>query len=335
MRSRRSCRVFRLRREHLRRARASAARLIGAAALALIVAGWGRAMEQNSDGNANPTRLKPSSWRDDQLTIANLGHAALLMDYFGVRVISDPSLFERVGLAVGPLLTIGPGRYTAPPLAPSELQAVDVILITHAHMDHLDLPSLKTLPKKAVVVACDRCKELIAPLGFADVRELKWGEHTEINGLTITAMGAAHWGKRWPWGTDYGFNSYVLEKNGHRMLLACDSASTGLFGSLRANPPEVAAFSIGAYNPFIWNHANPEQVWEMFRQSGAQYLVPIHWGTFKLSREPMEEPLRRLIAAARADADRIVMRQIGLAWTLPPAAATRAQAAPTPGASAP
>ncbi len=335
MRSRRSCRAFPPRREHSRRARASAAGLIAAAALALIVAGSGRALAQNLDGNGNPARLEPSSWRDDQLTIANLGHATLLMDYFGVRVISDPSLFERVGLALGPLFTIGPGRHTAPPLAPSDLQSVDVILITHAHMDHLDLPSLKTLPKNAVVVACDRCKELIAPLGFADVRELKWGEHTEINGLTITAMGAAHWGKRWPWGIDYGFNSYVLEKNGHRMLLACDSARTGLFGRLHTNPPEVAAFSIGAYNPFIWNHANPEQVWEMFRESGAQYLVPIHWGTFKLSREPMEEPLQRLIAAAGADADRIVMRQIGLAWTPPQAADRRAQAAATPGASAP
>ncbi len=294
-------------------------------------------MAQGTDGrpraDSQAPRLDLSAWRDDALTIANLGHATLLMDYFGVRVISDPSLFQHVGLAIGPLVTIGPGRFTAPPLEPSGLRSVQVILITHAHMDHLDIPSLKAMGKDAVVVACARCAPLIEPLGFRDVRELKWGEKTEVRGLTITAMGAEHWGRRWPpFGTDYGFNSYVLEKDGHRMLLACDSALTGLFAELRANPPEVAAFSIGAYNPFIWNHANPEQVWQMFQQTGARYLIPIHWGTFKLSREPMEEPLQRLIAAAGVDADRIVIKQIGVAWTLPEESAQPAEA-PMPRAS--
>ena len=294
-----------------------------------------KALAQNVDRSANAARLDPSSWRGDALTLANLGHATLLMNYFGVRVISDPSLFEHVGLAVGPLFTLGPERHTPPPLSPAELQSVDVILITHAHMDHLDIPSLKTMPKRAVVVACDRCSGLIAPLGFTDVRELKWGEHTEINGLTVTAMGANHWGRRWPWGGDYGFNSYVLEKDGHRMLLACDSAYTGLFAGIRNNPPQVAAFSIGAYDPWIRMHANPEQVWSMFLQTGARYLVPIHWGTFRLSREPMDQPLQRLIAAAGPDAGRIMMRQIGAAWTMPPQPAAQMRTVSAPGATVP
>ena len=154
-------------------------------------------------------------------------------------------------------------------------------------------------------------------LGYSDVRELRWGEQTMVNGLVITAMGANHWGKRWPWGRAYGFNSYVLEKDGRRMLLACDSATTDLFKPLQANPPEVTAFSIGAYDPWIWNHADPEQVWTMFLQMGARYLVPIHWGTFRLSKEPMDEPLRRLIAAAGPESNRIVLRTIGAAWQLP------------------
>ena len=300
------------------RRRASLLRLIAVVSLGtIILMGSRRALAQNVDQSANPARLDPSSWRAGSLTIANLGHATLLMDYFGVRVITDPSLFEHVGLAFGPLFTIGPERHVAAPLSPAELQSVDLILITHAHMDHLDIPSLRTMPKKAVVVACHLCSSLIAPLGFADVRELKWGEQTEIGGLRITAMGARHWGRRWPWSADYGFNSYLLEKDGHRMLLACDSAYTDLFASLRANPPEVAAFSIGAYDPWIWNHANPEEVWSMFQQTGARYLVPIHWGTFRLSREPMEEPLKRLIAAAGSEAGRVVMRQIALPWTVP------------------
>jgi L-ascorbate metabolism protein UlaG (beta-lactamase superfamily) len=118
----------------------------------------------------------------------------------------------------------------------------------------------------------------------------------------------------------------VLEKDGRRILLACDSAETDLFASVASNPPDVAIFSIGAYDPWINNHANPEQVWAMFRQTGARYLIPVHWGTFKLSNEPMEEPLQRLIAAAGVEQGRIVLRQIGGTWTLPAAAEARATA---------
>jgi L-ascorbate metabolism protein UlaG (beta-lactamase superfamily) len=102
------------------------------------------------------------------------------------------------------------------------------------------------------------------------------------------------------------------------MLLACDSANTDLFAALATNPPDLAAFSIAAYDPWIWNHANPEQVWRMFEQTHARYLIPIHWGTFRLSLEPMDEPMRRLVDAAGGASGRIVMRQIGVPWSLPP-----------------
>jgi len=273
-----------------------------------------------------PPTMKPNpvSWPQDRITVSNLGHATLLMNFLGVRAITDPSLFDRVGLAVDSIFTIGPKRMSPPPLAPSDLQDVQLILITHAHMDHLDVPSLEALPKTATVVGCDKCSRIIAPLGFTDVRELKWGESTEFAGLKITAMGARHWGKRWPpYGMNYGFDSFVLEKDGHRMLLACDSAYTDLFGAVASNPPEVAVFSISAYDPWIWNHANPEQVWSMFQQTGATYLLPIHWGTFRLGKEPMDEPMSRLIKAAGSDSDRIVLREIGGTWTLPESARVR------------
>ncbi|HEY6419121.1 MAG TPA: MBL fold metallo-hydrolase [Candidatus Binataceae bacterium] len=290
--------------------------------------------EMEANGTSPGGRIDPASWPNGALTIANLGHATVLMNFRGVRLISDPSLFSRVGLAIDSIATIGPRRVTAPPLSPAELQALDLILITHAHMDHLDLPSLRALPKNVVVVACEGCSRLIAPLGYADVRELKWGEETVVKGLKIRAMGANHWGKRWPpMGADYGFDSYVLEKDGVRVLLACDSAITDLFAAVAANPPEVAVFSIGAYDPWIRNHANPEQVWEMFKQTGARYLVPIHWGTFRLSKEPMDEPLKRLIAAAGDQSDRIVLREIGGTWTLPESERASAAAKPAPRAA--
>jgi L-ascorbate metabolism protein UlaG (beta-lactamase superfamily) len=252
--------------------------------------------------------------------IANLGHATLLMNFFGVRLISDPTIFNRIGPALGSIVTIGPHRLVAPPLRPHELGPLDLILITHAHMDHLDLPSLEALPKSAAVITCTGCADLIRPLGFHDVRELRWGESTEVDGLIITAMGARHWGRRWPpYGRNYGFNSYILAKSGHSMLLACDTAFTDLFAPLNAHPPDIAAFSIGGYDPWIWNHADPEQVWRMFEDTSARYFVPIHWGTFRLSKEPTGEPLRRLIRNAGAESSRIVLREIGATWTLPEA----------------
>jgi L-ascorbate metabolism protein UlaG (beta-lactamase superfamily) len=288
------------------------------AAFTLIARSDALAQSPTPNLDGKPPRLEPARWPKDRLTVANLGHSTLLLNFFGVRVISDPALFDHVGLSLLGLITIGPERFVPSPLSPAELQSVDLILITHAHMDHLDIPSLRALPKSATVVACTKCGDLIAPLGFSDVRELEWGESTEVKGLKITAMGANHWGKRWPpFGETYGFNSYILEKDGHRMLLACDSAFTDIFAAVNDHPPEVAAFSIGAYNPWIWNHADPEQVWQMFTQTGARWLIPIHWGTFRLSKEPMDEPMRRLIEAAGAESDRVVLRTIGNSWTMP------------------
>jgi L-ascorbate metabolism protein UlaG (beta-lactamase superfamily) len=256
-------------------------------------------------------QLQPASWPSNAITVGYLGHATLLIEYLGVRLITDPTFYHRVGLNVADLFTVGPVRRAPVPLKPNAIPPLNLILITHAHMDHLDLPSLAALPKTATVVSCSGCRDLIEPLGYTDVRPLSWGESTYVRGLKITAMGARHWGRRWPWEADRGYNSYVIEKNGVRMLIACDSAFTPIFSQLQDNPPLIAAFSIGAYDPWIRNHANPEQVWQMFRESGARYLVPIHWGTFKLSKEPMDQPLRRLIADAGPRASAIVIRKVG------------------------
>jgi L-ascorbate metabolism protein UlaG (beta-lactamase superfamily) len=288
--------------------------LLGALAAGAVLALIGFRPGVKPDGDkpaVASAQLRPATWPNDAITVGWLGHATLLMDYLGVRVITDPAFFHRVGLDVGHLFTVGPVRHAPLPLQPSAIPHLDLILITHAHMDHLDLPSLRALPKDTTVVSCPGCRDLIEPLGYADVRPLSWGESTTVHGLKITAMGARHWGSRWPWEADRGYNSYVIEKDGIRMLVACDTAFTPLFAALKDDPPLIAAFSVGAYDPWIRHHANPEQVWEMFRESGARYLIPIHWGTFRLSKEPMDEPVRRLIKDAGAQSDRIVIRNVG------------------------
>src|ERR1700737_2424248 len=108
----------------------------------------------NDAVNHSRPALEPAKWPEDELTIANLGHATLLMNYFGVRVISDPTLFNRIGPALDSIGTFGPRGYVDPPTKPAALGPIDVILVTHAHMDHLDLPSLGALPKSATIIAC-------------------------------------------------------------------------------------------------------------------------------------------------------------------------------------
>src|ERR1019366_5310408 len=110
------------------------------------------------DGNSN--LIQVAQWPDDALTLANLGHSTLLMNFFGVRVISDPALFERVGVSIG-RFTVGPRRLSSLPVARAQLNPVDVILITHAHMDHLDLRSLKALGDGATAIVCDKAAALV------------------------------------------------------------------------------------------------------------------------------------------------------------------------------
>ena len=141
-------------------------------------------------------QLHPELWPGRTLTIADLGHSTLLMNWYGLRVLSDPTLFNRVGLSLGSLLTIGPRRHSAPPLAPAQLQNLDVILITHAHMDHLDLPSLRALPKSAVVIACGGCAAADSSVGLhrrarASMGRADGSKRTQRDGDGREALGRA------------------------------------------------------------------------------------------------------------------------------------------------
>src|SRR5260370_4429825 len=159
-------------------------------------------MDAGDSGMANDATthsraaLEPAKWPEDELTIANLGHSTLLMNYFGVRVISDPTLFERVGLAIDSLFTIGPRRHVEPPLKPAQLPAIDVIVITHAHMDHLDIPSLKALPKTAVVGGCTGWASLIKPPGYLGFRRLPLVDNTQGKKIPLPPHGPRPLGPR-------------------------------------------------------------------------------------------------------------------------------------------
>ena len=243
-----------------------------------------------------------------------IGHATILLRLAGMTILTDPVFSSRVGIGLG-LITAGPRRLVAPALALEELPPIDLLLISHAHFDHLDRPTLSRLPKGTAVITAHHTSDLISDLGFASVTELRWGESKTIGGLKITAQEVVHWGARTFYDQHRGFNAYLLESGNRRVLYGGDSAFHEGFKSIgEIGAVDLAAIGIGAYNPYIRAHANPEQAWAMGEMARAQHVLPMHHSTFRLSHEPDREPLERLLTAAGSGVDRVAIREIGGMW---------------------
>ena len=264
---------------------------------------------------AAPHRPEPLTWADDRLTAAWLGHATVLLNFYGVRILTDPVLESRVGIGRG-LAKLGPRRLVRPALRARELPPLDLILLSHAHMDHTDLGTLRSLRRDVPVVVQRGNRDLVRR--FRRVDELDWGGSVDVAGMRVESVEVRHWGARMVTDRHRGYGGYLLSRNGTTVLFAGDTAYTDALHRLGERVEvELAILPIGAYDPWIANHASPEQAWRMFRGLGARHLLPVHHSTFRLSRESIEEPLERLRAAAGGESWRIVAPEVGSTWRLP------------------
>jgi L-ascorbate metabolism protein UlaG (beta-lactamase superfamily) len=264
---------------------------------------------------------EPLKWSNAQLTLAWLGHSTVLINFFGVTILTDPVLFPRIGIRL-PIFTIGPKRLTAPALNFHELPKIHIVLLSHAHFDHLDLQTLRLFPESTSVITARATSDLLKGTRFCDVAEIDWGESQSLNTaageIAITAFPVKHWGARMRRDTHRGYNGYLIERSGRRIIFAGDTAMTGNFAKLRRHGPiDVAMMSISAYNPWIQSHCTPEQAVEMANAAGARYIVPVHHQTFRLSFEPLREPIERFEAALSKTPERIALREIGQTFVLP------------------
>jgi len=267
--------------------------------------------------------LKPDEWSQEEVTVGWVGHSTVLMQMYDTRIITDPVMGNRVGQQLGIFgWQIGPKRHTEPAITMEDLKQVHLVLLSHAHFDHFDIPTLTRLAHEGCyVVTPANTSHLLKDLPFKKVFELRWDETLVIEELGVTVQGVPvkHWGNRYPWNRRYGYNGYLIEKKGTRIFFPGDTAFTHNFRKLaEMGPIDLTFMPIGAYSPsdLQWAHCTPEEAWAMFRDTGAQWLVPIHWDTFVLSYEPLNEPLERLIQAAGHEAKRIVCRKHGEAFTL-------------------
>jgi L-ascorbate metabolism protein UlaG (beta-lactamase superfamily) len=264
---------------------------------------------------------EPLKWNDAQLTAAWIGHATVLINFFGINILTDPVLFPRIGIRL-PGLTIGPKRLTAPALQIHELPKIDVVLLSHAHFDHFDLRTLRRFDEKTCVITAPKTADLLRWTRLRDITELRWGERKSLNtaagAITIGAFQVKHWGARTQRDTYRGYNGYLIERNGRRILFAGDTAMTDSFAKLRPyGEIDLAIMSIGAYNPWIHSHCTPEQAVEMATTAGAQFILPVHHQTFRLSFEPFREPIERFQVALSETPERIALREIGETFVQP------------------
>jgi L-ascorbate metabolism protein UlaG (beta-lactamase superfamily) len=248
-----------------------------------------------------------------ELAAVWLGHASVLVRIAGLNVLADPVFAHRIGITLGPV-TLGLQRQDPIPVHAEDLPPIDLLLISHAHFDHLDKPTLRLLSRDALrttVVTARRTAKLI-PSGFGRVIELDWGQRLRFGHLELGAVRPAHWGARTALDRKRGYNSYVLRGKKGGVLLAGDTAYTDAFDKL--DDLALAVLGIGSYEPWDHAHATPEQAWAMFRSCRAGHMLPVHHSTFPLGDEHIDEPMRRLLAVARPHEDKIIRAKPGAIW---------------------
>ncbi len=245
-----------------------------------------------------------------------LGHASFLLQLGGRIIVTDPFLSDHAS----PFPPLGPKRVVPPALRAGELPPIDILLLTHNHYDHLDLPSLDALPRApgARAVVPLGLGHYAASRGFDLVTELDWLDRLVLDGLEITSLPAIHMSKRGLFDRNRTlWTGYSLQTEQRRLYVAGDTAYGSVFQNIA---PQLAPFDfglvpIGAYQPrplMRQVHTTPEEAVAIGRDLSVKRLIAMHWGTIQLTDEPLFEPPGRFRTAARragyADDDVWIMK---------------------------
>jgi L-ascorbate metabolism protein UlaG (beta-lactamase superfamily) len=247
------------------------------------------------------TYQRPHLAAPDELGITFIGHSSFLVQAAGKNLLFDPVFSTWLILL---------RRQRRPGVRVRDLPAIDVVLLSHAHMDHLDRRSLRRVVRATrrrsgrapIAVVPNDVADVVRGLGFSQVVELRWWESHAVGSLAITHTPAKHWGTRWITDRHRGYGGYFVEGGARRLYYSGDTAYFSGFREIGTRlRPQIALLPIGAYTPDSYRavHTSPEDALRAFEDLGAERMVPMHYGTFWLSEEPMEEPLPRLLAAAK------------------------------------
>lgn len=252
--------------------------------------------EQPIAGAPRPVELVSQ----DELGITFIGHSSFFLQIAGRNILIDPVFSKRLILL---------RRQRHPGVEVIDLPPIDVVFLTHAHMDHLDISSLRKVIRATrrlsgrtpEVVVPRGVEDLVIGLGFSRVHQLEWWENTRVKDLTVTMTPCRHWGARIFRDTHRGYGGYVIEGAGQSVYHSGDTAYFDGFKEIgRRLNPRIALLPIGAYFPDSYRsvHTSPEEAVRGFVELNAEQMIPMHFGTFPLGREPMDEPVQRLEAEA-------------------------------------
>jgi len=248
------------------------------------------------------------------LRVTWLGHSTLLLEIDGKRVLIDPVWGDRASF----FTFAGPKRFYAPPLPLAELPAVDVVLISHDHYDHLDIETIKELSRRGARFA--------VPLGVgshlvswgvpeAKITEHDWWDSTVVEGLTLTAVPARHFSGRGL--LDQGktlWSGWTIVTPQHRVYYSGDTAMQDAFAEIgeRLGPFDLTMIEVGAYDA-LWAdvHLGPEQAVRAHRLVKGEVMLPVHWGLFDLALHGWTEPIERVLVAAQEEGVRVAAPRPG------------------------
>ena len=261
---------------------------------------WRLVRESHAEPLMGEPKIPPPVIAGDT-AVTFIGHSSFLVQTGGQSILIDPVFATRLILM---------RRQRRAGILVRDLPDIDAVLLTHAHMDHLNRPSLRAVTREMrrrglpapIAIVPRAVTDLVRTLGFSAVHELDWWQSLAYNGLSITATPAKHWGARMFKDTHRGFGGYVIQATGGPAIY--HSGDTAYFDGFREIGlrlrPDIALLPIGAYFPDSYRavHTSPEEALRAFQDMKSDVMIPMHFGTFRLGREPMTEPLPRLLAAA-------------------------------------
>ncbi|MEM9603143.1 MAG: MBL fold metallo-hydrolase [Pseudomonadota bacterium] len=254
-------------------------------------------------------------------TLTWIGHSTFLLQHNGVNILTDPHFGQRAS----PVRFAGPKRLVPPGVDLDALPDIDIVVISHNHYDHLDRYTVKALTRKQAANPPTwfvplKQKAWFESLGVPDVVELDWWQAADVGDWTVTAVPVKHWTSRTPFDRNTVlWAGWALQTDGFSFAHIGDSGYSADFKAIgdRLGPFDLAAVPIGAYLPRWFMqaaHMNPEEAVKVHRDLRAARSVAMHWGTFVLTDEPVEDPPRQLALALReagVDPDAFLVLQHG------------------------
>jgi L-ascorbate metabolism protein UlaG (beta-lactamase superfamily) len=246
-----------------------------------------------------------------------LGHSTVLLEIDGRRVLTDPVFGERAS----PVSFAGPRRFHPVPVRLDELPALDVVVLSHDHYDHLCRSTMEALARHTVpIVTALGVGAHLERFGIAAERitELDWGETVSLGGVQLTATPAQHFSGRSVADRNQTlWASWVIAGSRHKVFFSGDTGLCPLFDEIgrQYGPFDLVMLEVGAYHPAWGNiHLGPENALRVFEMLGGGTLLPVHWGTFNLGLHAWDEPAETLLALADQQRARIVTPRLGSAF---------------------